>query len=200
MLHLAALIALNRMPAPRTPQDTDHVRLTSVFFPLPPSRPVAAAPAPLPSPRAPLEREPILIEDPAPFPSATPPPVTAPPPLSTSAENAVTPGAADIMAQARRDIGKIERSLRGKLPPIPDDEDLLRARLGQAIANAARGGAGIYLASYTAPDGVVITRKTVGNGSACFMSGTVNYMPGILHDASRAQPVKCPKGVTWKAQ
>ncbi len=156
-------------------------------------------PRPLPSPKAPLEREPIPIEGPVPFPDVTPAPVTAHPPLPTAAENAVTPGAAEIMAQAKRDIGKIDRSLRGKLPPIPDDEDLLRAKLGTALGNAAHGGAGIFLANYTSPDGVVITRQTVGNSSVCRMSGTVNYVPGILHDASRSQFVNCPKGVKWKA-
>lgn len=198
VLHLAALVALNLSPPPRAPEDFGHVRVTSVFFPLRPSRQLAAEPAPLPSRWAPRYDPVPPVEDPAP--NISVPPVTSVPPATAAppADNAAPASAAEIMAQARRDIGKIERSLRGNLPPIPDDEDLLRAKLGNAISRAAHGGAGTYLANYTSPDGVVITRITIGNASACVMSGTVNYVPGVLHDANKPQLVNCPKDAKWK--
>ncbi len=45
---------------------------------------------------------------------------------------------------------------------------------------------------YRSPDGVVIERVTYGNKSYCVTSSTHNYVPGILHDSSKAREVTCP--------
>ena len=45
---------------------------------------------------------------------------------------------------------------------------------------------------YESGDGVIIERITRGGGSKCYMSGTVNFVPGILHDSSKPQVVSCP--------
>ena len=45
---------------------------------------------------------------------------------------------------------------------------------------------------YRSPDGVIIERVTYGNNSYCVTSSTHNYVPGILHDSSKAREVTCP--------
>ncbi len=45
---------------------------------------------------------------------------------------------------------------------------------------------------YRSPDGVIIERITYGNRTYCITSSTHNYVPGILHDSSKAREVTCP--------
>lgn len=45
---------------------------------------------------------------------------------------------------------------------------------------------------YVSPDGMAITRLTREGGARCYMSGTVNFVPGILHDSASPQEVNCP--------
>lgn len=45
---------------------------------------------------------------------------------------------------------------------------------------------------YRSPDGVIIERVTYGNRRYCITSSTHNYVPGILHDSSKAREVTCP--------
>lgn len=45
---------------------------------------------------------------------------------------------------------------------------------------------------YRSPDGVTIERVTYGGKSYCITSSTHNYVPGILHDSSKAREVTCP--------
>jgi hypothetical protein len=45
---------------------------------------------------------------------------------------------------------------------------------------------------YVSPDEVAITRLSRGAGAKCYLSGTVNFVPGILHDSARPQQISCP--------
>lgn len=45
---------------------------------------------------------------------------------------------------------------------------------------------------YRSPDGVTIERVTYGGKSYCVTSSSHNYVPGILHDSSKAREVTCP--------
>jgi hypothetical protein len=45
---------------------------------------------------------------------------------------------------------------------------------------------------YRSPDGVTIERVSYGGKSYCITSSTHNYVPGILHDSSKAREVSCP--------
>ena len=101
---------------------------------------------------------------------------------------------ADILDQAKRDIGKIDREIRGSAPPVPLNRPLTRQeKLERALAGAYRGGSnGFTLDRYTAPDGVIVTRKITSRGVSCYMSGTVNFVPGVLKNSERAQEVNCP--------
>lgn len=99
-------------------------------LPLPGIKPAAARPPRLPM-AAPVSRPPpaaSVAQAPAP---ATPEAITAPP----------APSAADILAQAKRDVGKIDRELRKEFPQRGeqklDDTGFKRMQQGFAEAYAA---------------------------------------------------------------
>jgi hypothetical protein len=46
--------------------------------------------------------------------------------------------------------------------------------------------------AHTSSDGVRYTRMTRGGSSVCYISGTVNFVPGILHDSSKPTKTNCP--------
>jgi hypothetical protein len=132
-------------------------------------------------------------------PAARPLPATEATPVSAVDVAPAPPqpaAASDMLAQARRDIGKIDRELRGTAPPLP----LLRPDTAQARFERAGAGAGAWIDRsrtmvvdhYQSADGVIIERITRGGGSKCYMSGTVNFVPGILRDSSKPQGVSCP--------
>lgn len=99
-----------------------------VPVPLPSAKPAAARPPRLPVPASVLAVE--LIPAPAPAP-ATPQAITVVAP----------PSAADILAQAKRDVGKIDRDLRKEFPQRgeqkPEDTGFKRMQQGFAEAYAA---------------------------------------------------------------
>ena len=96
-----------------------------VPVPLPSAKPAAARPPRLPVPVSVLAVE--LIPAPAPAP-ATPQAITVVAP----------PSAADILAQAKRDVGKIDRDLRKEFPQRGEQklEDTAFKRMQQGFAEA----------------------------------------------------------------
>lgn len=113
---------------------------------------------------------------------------------SERVEPVPTASAADIMERARPDIGKIDRELRGTALLVPAERpDSRQIRLERGIAGAfIDRSTGFVLERYVSPDGVAITRKTGAGGVVCYMSGTVNFVPGILHNSATPQKVHCP--------
>ena len=154
--------------------------------PVPPADPPQAAPVarratPARAPRRTVLSEPAAIE-------------TIANPMDAPAETpaAPAPGGADTLASAKRDAGKIDRALRGGVTP-PLSADSPRARFEAAMASAWIDRSNTMVVDrYTSPDGVVIERVTRRGHRACYMSGTVNFVPGILHDSSKPQSVNCP--------
>jgi hypothetical protein len=129
--------------------------------------------------------EPIRVAS-VPEPIQAPAPATAPP--------TPTFNAGDILAQARREVGKIDHELRGSAPPAslirPDSK---QARMEEAMSAAfIDRSPAVFMDRYVSADGVAITRVTTGGRAKCYMSGTVNFVPGVLHDSARPKPVSCP--------
>lgn len=103
--------------------------------------------------------------------------------------------------RVKSDIDKVARELARATPSGPlMRSDSAQTRLENGIASAFVGGTrGFTLDYYVSPDGVVITRKTTSSGVVCYMSGTINFRPGILHDSEKPQTVKCPpSGENWR--
>ncbi|HEX9171883.1 MAG TPA: hypothetical protein VF861_04410 [Telluria sp.] len=108
------------------------------------------------------------------------------------------PVAGDLMERAKRDAGKIDRELRaGK--PVTLSTDSPRARFERIMASAYIDSSNTMTVDrYQSGDGVTIERVTRRGKSSCYMSGTVNFVPGILKDSSKPQTVSCPpSGDGW---
>jgi hypothetical protein len=94
---------------------------------MPAARPQARAPAPLHAPASMAAPQPITLPAAPDAPAETPPAPTL-------------PNAADIMAQARRDIGQIDRELRQEYPQraaAPPESKLARLARGIEAAHDA---------------------------------------------------------------
>lgn len=167
-------VALVARPVPRAPQRP--LRPPPMRTPLPRATPVhavrqPAAPAALPV--APIEAAPLPAQ-----------------PAS----------AGDILERAKRDVGKIDRALRGGVSAVPAVRpDTPQARFEAMMESAfIDRSKTMRVDHYESADGVIIERITRGGSSKCYMSGTVNFVPGILHDSSKPQSVSCPPaGSGW---
>lgn len=117
---------------------------------------------------------------------------------SAGASEPVFAGDPPPRAVTPREIGNIDRELRGNTPPVPeqreDGRDRLRAKMDQAYS----GNSEMTADYYTSPDGVGYIRIKKNGRMQCYISANVNYVPGILHDPSAAKTVNCPPaGSGW---
>jgi hypothetical protein len=220
-LHIAALVTM-----PRGALDASRVSLASKT-PASDARPERVSLLMLyPLPAAPVRRSPpqeALAHQPqktlpssrpaSPAPaSARPEPasVTAVVPVALAVAVAVAapadtpapPSADAIRQQAMADIGKIDRELRaGKPVTLQPDASSYQQKLASAFAQAYVGTGDDTELRYTAADGVTYTKHTMQGQTRCYASGTLNYVPGILHDSARAKAVPCPPaGSGWSRQ
>jgi hypothetical protein len=96
--------------------------------------------------------------------------------------------------------GPVDRLLRNGASPISAEPERKWERFAEAFAAARRGaGSGATLASYTAPDGTIIYRRTVAGRSSCYRSGSVGGLAtgfGVA-DGRGAGNTSCPTGVRW---
>ncbi|MGV7207362.1 hypothetical protein ACLB1G_05870 [Oxalobacteraceae bacterium A2-2] len=100
-------------------------------------------------------------------------------------------------AVTAREIGKIDKELRGKTPPVPEQRDDGKDRLSGKIDQAYIGNSEMTADYYTSPDGVGYIRMKKNGRMQCYISANVNYAPGILHDPSAAKTVNCPPASGW---
>ena len=111
-------------------------------------------------------------------------------------------GVADL-EQAKREAVEADRAIRASAPPpqppqpnkapalSTDDAALKRFDKAADAAFIDRSNSRV-IDQYRSADGVIIERITYGGKSYCVTSSTVNYVPGILHDSSKAREVTCP--------
>ena len=153
VLHLALLYAL--LQTRRQPDHDDAPRGPAIqWLRQTPPAPARARPTPRPAGKpatarqaAPLARPrpapPLPGPVPAPVPAPAAPQVEAAAAVPPAAEPAIParPGAADILAQAKRDVGKIDKDLRKEFPQRGvekfDDTGFKRMQQGFAEAYAA---------------------------------------------------------------
>jgi hypothetical protein len=188
LLLAACLYLARRHPPPNSPPSRQSVLI------LLGARPLAAPPTTPASGTVPRTSDRHAPPRPLPHPSEsdTPAPVSGAA-AAAPAPELLPPGAGEIVARARRDAGKIDRALRAATPLPSFSADSSRARFERAMAAAWIDRSNSVVEDrYVSPDGVVITRLTRNGGTACYMSGTVNFVPGILHDSARPQSVNCP--------
>lgn len=113
-------------------------------------------------------------------------------------EKPTAKGLADL-EQAKRIAVEADRAERAAAPPEPKKEPAISGD-ESAVDRFDKAANGAFIDrsnkrvvdQYRSADGVVIERITYGGKSYCITSSTVNYIPGILHDPSRAREVTCP--------
>jgi hypothetical protein len=113
-------------------------------------------------------------------------------------EKPTAKGVADF-EQAKREAVEADRAIRAAAPPeakkapaLSGGESALE-RFDKAADAAFIDRSNTRIVDqYRSADGVVIERITYGGKSYCVTSSTVNYIPGILHDSSKAREVTCP--------
>ena len=141
-LHLALLYAfLQTRPRPELPDAPRGPAIQWLHYaPATPRKPQAMpVPRPVKNSASMRRAAPISVPRPAPAPTATAEPAAetaAPPEVETALQ--ARPGAADILAQAKRDVGKIDRELRKQFPQRGEQkfEDTAFKRMQQGFAEA----------------------------------------------------------------
>ena len=173
----------------QAPHARDEVQRIAFLMPLP-VKTAPAHPAPLPA-QAPARARPAALGA-APGPAEPAETAAAAAPSPAAAVDETAPAAPSLRERALRDVAAIARELRPAGPAGAGDE-APRLRLARLIGGAHGGRLwGADFDRRLSPDGVAITRVTRNGKAACYMSGTVNFVPGILHDSARPQAVKCP--------
>jgi pyruvate/2-oxoglutarate dehydrogenase complex dihydrolipoamide acyltransferase (E2) component len=226
-MHILALFAWVRQRPERLP---DVPRVVSFFLrpiaPRPDAAPVRPKPAEPPIPVSPgrlppLPRAADALVGPQPVqpaaqaapaaPPASPPETADPAPRLEDLHAAPTVQDAIREQKAaeggfaaglsRRQAGRIDRALRNGKSGVPDEPDTPMGRMRRGLEQAYNDrSTAVFEDSYTAPDGVIIYRKRIGNKSICRRSGSVSPlgMRGMVM-GNEAGDVPCPKGVQWKA-
>ena len=198
LLVLAWLTGVHKSTPEPAPRASTLVLVRQFERPKPPP---AVPPPPLPIPRT---RQPAAFVPPLPEPAI---PSTAaatfdPEPASAQQPEAA-PGRAlpgELLASSKAMAGGIDRELRKGASPITAEPERKWERFAEAFA-AARTNAPntVTLESYSAPDGVVIYRKTAGGKARCYRSGSVGgLVTGFGNaDGHGAGSTTCPTGVSW---
>lgn len=112
-------------------------------------------------------------------------------------EQPTAKGVADL-EKAKREAVEADRAIRAAEPPEKPKVPALSGDLASERFEKAADAAFIDRSNtrtvdqYRSADGVIIERITYGGKSYCVASSTVNYVPGILHDSSKAREVTCP--------
>jgi len=146
-VHLALILAWQMAgKAPLTPQEGSDEAMQWISLPLLPTiapRVEPAAPEMMKETRPASDAAPARATRtiPAPASPVHEAPSAAPAPTAVDEQPAQLPGAADILANARRSVGEIDRALRKENKPVivlPPDSPEIRMRQGMEHARAAR--------------------------------------------------------------
>ena len=199
-LHLLLVLAWMSAPPGIQREVAGPVSTFVLVQPTPASRPKPAASVAIPRPRA---RLPVLVPVPMPAPAPATTDTTdttEPPEAATPAEALAAALPGELLAASKRMAGGLDRELRkGGSPgisPIAAEPERTWERFAAAFAVARTGvRRDTILESYTAADGVIIYRKTVGERVACYRSGSVGGLGPA--DGQSAGKTSCPTGVSW---
>jgi len=164
---------------------------------------VLVQPAVRPKPKA-ADVSPSRVGSRAPSSFVLPLPAVEPEAQASSDTNEAPPGETpasylpgDLLATSKRMAGRVDRELRNGSSPITAEPERKWERFAEAVAGArVNSGGAVTLDSYTAGDGVVVYRKTVGGRTRCYQSGSVGGLGPA--DGRSAGSVSCPAGVDWK--
>jgi len=110
----------------------------------------------------------------------------------SAAISTIAPDAATIMAQARRDLQRIDKVVLNGASAVPaTSPESLSARLARGIDGAFVGAGSEVSDHYRSPDGTMYSRITRGNRSTCYTSGTPSYATATRSGGNWVR-VNCP--------
>jgi hypothetical protein len=215
LVHVGLIVgwqAVRTLPAPAD----NAVGSRIMWIPLPLPKPGVPAPAPAPPredavaprPRPSLPPPSARFVTPIPAPAATTAATTAPTPAAPAANTdappqaaAQKPNAAQIMEQARRDIGGIDKALRKENKPYiaaPLDSPQIRLRRGIEQANAMAPNR-----LWEAPkveelvndtgDGARRSRVITGNGTYCITERAPTTSIDMIEKHGKLRFTSCPQ-------
>lgn len=188
-LHLLALWLWVNRKVTRDVAPAAH--FTEVFFPR--LTPVPAAP-PAPLPRRPRSTAaPSAVEPPHPITLITPPPAPATPRAEPAPPARFTD---QVMEQARRDLGKIDRELRkGSLNMAEREPVVYAAKRSSLIAGAYIGHDADRIEETTFADGRRMSKVTRGGKSFCVYKESNGLVGGrdVFRDGVRTMVTSCPR-------
>lgn len=112
-------------------------------------------------------------------------------------DEALLPPAQTILEQAKHNIAKIDKEVRGKIPPVPAEQPESRfSRLAQGFEQAYVGSNSNDTRSYyESPEGIFYFMETVRGQKKCSMSGASGSPSGLSRGPV---PIKCPTSENWK--
>ena len=197
-LHLLLVLAWLLRPAVRVTELSPTERETMLVMVKPPRPAPAASPQPLPRPLNRSRPTPRMKPSAPPEQPTAPDAVARPEPVPASGESGAVPAPlpGELLAASRRMAGRISREMHIGSSPITTEPEQKWGRFDAMVADARAGASrSVSLDSYTAPDGVIVYRKTVGDRVRCYVSGSVG---GInTADGHSAGNIACPTGVRW---
>ncbi len=201
-LHLFAVISWWTMPHPPALQEADRHPLIVQLMPVAPPRqagPTDQIPDVPVVPEAtstPKQIAPSRIAPPLPA-NETPPPAVAPvegnKPIEAVPAPAM-PSAADMLQNAKRDIGKIDRELRKAYPRLPEAvPDSVQSKLEKGIAAAAKSQT-TTIEELVLGDGRRMTKVTGPAGSYCAYKEHNGLTGGrdVIQQGVRTMVTTCP--------
>jgi len=131
-------------------------------------------------------------------------PAPAPAPAAADEQPAALPGAADILANARRSVGEIDRALRKENKPVivlPPDSPQIRMREGMEHARAMAAprlweAPKIEELVNNTGDGARRTRVITGNRTYCITNRAPTTNVEMIEMHGRQRFTNCPKDET----
>jgi hypothetical protein len=175
-------------PALHRPQELLYLSPATLPDPNPLRTPASALPTPTRSRQLPSSLPPDL----PPLADSNATPVQSINTPEPAAIRTVAPDAAAIMAQARRDLQRIDKEVLNGASAVPaQSPGSLSARLARGIEGAFVGARSEMSDHYTSPDGTMYSRITRGNRSTCYTSGTPSYATATRSGGNWVR-VNCP--------
>ena len=110
---------------------------------------------------------------------------------------APSPPYGDLLSNAKRDIGKIDRDLRKAFPKLLEAApDSAQARLEKGIAAAAKPTS-TSMEDFTSPDGRRMTKVTGPDGTYCVRKEGAGATDGLdtIQNGVRAKTTNCPNSM-----
>jgi hypothetical protein len=209
LLHAALILgwqALRRPPPP--PVEDERPGIQWIRLPAPPARPSPPIPAPVPAPApAPARAEPVRAHPrglpssalPSPsLPTASPGPAPSPAPAPATAP---APNAAQILQQAKRDIGSIDKALRKENRPYiaaPPDSPQIRLRNGieqahEMAPNRLWEAPKVEELVNDTGDGARRSRVITGGGTYCVTERSPATSIDMIEKHGKLRITSCPQ-------